>query len=53
MFEVIGKKRRKVLMILYILNILCVTILSREAGAVRVFRGLFREVRMGFWRDFF
>ena len=45
----IGKKRRKVLVILYILIILWVTVFTREAGTVRVFRGLFWEVQTRQW----
>jgi len=49
--EVIGKKSRKVLVILYILIIVWVTVFSREPGNVRIVKGLFWEVRMGYWWD--
>lgn len=46
-----GKKKRKVLIALYIFSILWVTLFSREPMTVRIFRGLFWEVRMGYWID--
>ena len=44
-----GKK--KVIVCLYILIILWVTLFSRRPMESRIFRGLFWEVRMGYWWD--
>lgn len=46
-----GKKSRKILVAIYILIILWETLLSREPGTVRVFKGLFWEAQMGYWTD--
>ena len=43
--------KRKVLATLYILIILWITLFSRTPGTLRIFRGLFWEVRMGYWWD--
>lgn len=43
--------KRKVLVALYILIILWVTLFTREPRAARIVKGLFWEVRMGFWWD--
>ena len=44
-----GKK--KVLVVLYILIILWITLFSRRPMETRIFRGLFWEVRMGYWNN--
>lgn len=44
-------RKRKILAALYILIILWVTLFSREEGTDRITRGLFWEVRMGYWWD--
>ena len=44
-----GKK--KVLVGLYILIILWITLFSRRPGTVRIFRGLFWEIEMGYWNN--
>lgn len=44
-----GKK--KVLIALYILIILWITLFSREPMKVRIFRGLFWEIEMGYWNN--
>ena len=46
-----GKKSRKVLATLYILIVLWITLFSRTPGTVRLFRGLFWEIEMGYWGD--
>ena len=46
-----GKKRKKVMIALYIFFILWVTLFTREPRAVRIVKGLFWEVRMGYWWD--
>ena len=46
-----GKKSRKVLVALYVFFILWGTIFSREPGTARIVKGLFWEVRMGYWWD--
>ena len=46
-----GKKSRKVLVGLYILIILWITLFSRRPMETRIFRGLFWEIRMGYWWD--
>lgn len=46
-----GKKSRKILVALYILIILWVTLFTREPRAARIVKGLFWEIRMGFWWD--
>ena len=38
---------------LYIFFILWVTLFTREPRAARIIKGLFWEVRMGFWWDIF
>ena len=43
--------KRKVLVALYILIILWITLFSRTPGTVRIFRGLFWEIKMGYWTD--
>ena len=43
--------KRKVLVGLYILIILWITLFSRTPGTVRIFRGLFWEIEMGYWID--
>lgn len=43
--------KRKVFVAIYILIILWITLFSREPMTVRIFRGLFWEVRMGYWWD--
>ena len=45
------KKSRKILVALYILIILCITLFFREPRAARIVKGLFWEIRMGFWWD--
>ena len=44
-----GKK--KVLIALYILIILCITLFSRRPMETRIFRGLFWEIEMGYWNN--
>ena len=46
-----GKKRRKILVALYILIILWITLFSREPMTTRIFRGLFWEIEMGYWNN--
>lgn len=46
-----GKKSRKILVALYILIILWITLFSREPMKVRIFRGLFWEIEMGYWNN--
>ena len=46
-----GEKKRKVLIALYIFFILWVTLFSRQPRAARIVKGLFWEVRMGYWLD--
>ena len=46
-----GRKSRKILVALYILIILWITLFSRIPGTVRIFRGLFWEVEMGYWNN--
>lgn len=46
-----GRKSRKILVALYILIILWVTLFTREPRAARIVKGLFWEVRMGYWWD--
>ena len=46
-----GEKKRKVLIALYIFFILWVTLFTREPRAARIVKGLFWELRMGFWWD--
>lgn len=43
--------KRKVLVYLYILIILCITLFFREPMKVRIFRGLFWEIEMGYWNN--
>lgn len=43
--------KRKVLLGLYILIILWITLFSRTQGTVRIFRGLFWEIEMGYWNN--
>lgn len=43
--------KRKVLIALYILIILWITLFSREPMKVRIFRGLFWEIEMGYWNN--
>ena len=43
--------KRKVVLILYIFFILCVTLFSREPMTTRIFRGLFWEIEMGYWNN--
>ena len=43
--------KRKVLVSLYILIILWITLFSREPMKVRIFRGLFWEIEMGYWNN--
>lgn len=43
--------KRKVLVSLYILIILWITLFTREPRSARIVKGLFWEVRMGFWWD--
>ena len=43
--------KRKVLIALYILIILCVTLFSRRPMETRIFRGLFWEIEMGYWNN--
>lgn len=45
--------KRKVLVALYVLIILWITLFTREPRAARIVKGLFCEVRMGFWWDIF
>ena len=44
-------RKKKVLMAIYIFFILWVTLFSREPMKVRIFRGLFWEIEMGFWNN--
>lgn len=44
-------RKRKAILILYILIILWVTLFTREPRAARIVKGLFWEVRMGYWWD--
>ena len=46
-----GEKKRKVLITLYIFFILWVTLFTREPRVARIVKGLFWEVRMGYWWD--
>ena len=46
-----GKKNTKALVALYILIILWITLFSRRPGTVRIFRGLFWEIEMGYWNN--
>ena len=46
-----GKKSRKILVALYILIILWITLFFREPMKVRIFRGLFWEIEMGYWNN--
>ena len=46
-----GKKSRKILVAIYILIILWITLFSRTLGTVRIFRGLFWEIEMGYWNN--
>ena len=46
-----GEKKRKVLIALYIFFILWMTLFTREPRAARIVKGLFWEVRMGYWWD--
>lgn len=43
--------KRKITVSLYIFFILWVTLFTRDTGAARIVKGLFWEVRMGFWWD--
>ena len=43
--------KRKVLVALYVLIILWITLFSREPMTVRIFRGLFWEIEMGYWNN--
>lgn len=43
--------KRKAILILYILIILWVTLFTREPRASRIVKGLFWEVRMGYWNN--
>ena len=46
-----GEEKRKVLIALYIFFILWMTLFTREPRAARIVKGLFWEIRMGFWWD--
>lgn len=46
-----GKKNTKALVAFYILIILWITLFSRSPGTVRIFRGLFWEIEMGYWNN--
>ena len=46
-----GRKSRKILVALYVLIILWVTLFFREPMKVRIFRGLFWEIEMGYWNN--
>ena len=46
-----GRKSRKILVALYVLIILWITLFSRTPGTVRIFRGLFWEIKMGYWNN--
>lgn len=46
-----GEKKRKVILALYIFFILWMTLFTREPRAARIVKGLFWEIRMGFWWD--
>ena len=46
-----GEKKRKVFIALYIFFILWMTLFTREPRAARIVKGLFWEVRMGYWWD--
>lgn len=46
-----GKKSQKVLIALYIFFILWMTLFTREPRAARIVKGLFWEIRMGYWWD--
>lgn len=43
--------KRKVLIALYVFFILWITLFSRRPMETRIFRGLFWEVRMGYWNN--
>ena len=43
--------KRKVLAALYVLIMLWITLFSRRPMETRIFRGLFWEVRMGYWNN--
>lgn len=45
------RKNRKILVGLYILIILWITLFTREPRTARIVKGLFWEVRMGYWWD--
>lgn len=44
-------RKRNILTVLYIFSILWVTLFSRDTRAARIVKGLFWEVRMGYWWD--
>lgn len=46
-----GEKRQKVMIALYIFFILWVTLFTREPRTARIVKGLFWEIRMGYWWD--
>ena len=46
-----GEKKRKVLIALYIFFILWITLFTREPRAARIVKGMFWEIRMGYWWD--
>lgn len=45
------KRNQKIIQVLYIFFILWVTLFSRTPRTVRIVKGLFWEVRMGYWWD--
>lgn len=45
------KRSQKAILVLYILFILWVTLFSRTPRTERIVKGLFWEVRMGYWLD--
>lgn len=45
------KKHRKIFLFLYVSIVLYLTIFSRSPGTERITRGLFWEVKMGYWKD--
>lgn len=46
-----GEKKQKVIIALYIFFVLWVTLFTRDTRSARIVKGLFWEVRMGYWWD--
>ena len=45
------RQLRKILVVVYIAVILWITIFSRDIGTERILRGLFWEIKQGYWKD--